>query len=156
MWSCADGHQRVRSGAAHGNAFRRPATGRGYSPRHPFRRPRLILDEPTAALGVTQSGIVLRYIARQRGSRGSASIFITHNPHHAYMVGDHFMVLARGEVELDAPRSELSLDDLMFHMAGGAGLNALQHELHRVDARGPHGELTRFVVKPCQRLHWPH
>jgi hypothetical protein len=41
------------------------------------------------------------------------------------------MVLARGEVELDAPRSGLSLDNLMFHMAGGAGLNALQHELHR-------------------------
>ena len=47
------------------------------------------------------------------------------------MVGDHFMVLARGEVELDTPRSDLSLDDLMFHMAGGAGLNALQHELRR-------------------------
>ena len=41
------------------------------------------------------------------------------------------MVLARGEVELDAPRSELTLDSLMFHMAGGAGLNALQHELNR-------------------------
>jgi len=57
-------------------------------------------------------------------------IFITHNPHHAYMVGDHFIVLARGEVELDAPRSQLSLENLMFHMAGGAGLNALEHELH--------------------------
>ncbi len=91
----------------------------------------LILDEPTAALGVTQSGIVLKYIAAAAREQGIGVIFITHNPHHAYMVGDHFMVLARGEVELDAPRSELSLDALMFHMAGGAGLNALQHELHR-------------------------
>jgi simple sugar transport system ATP-binding protein len=94
----------------------------------------LILDEPTAALGVTQSGIVLRFIATAAREQGVGVIFITHNPHHAYMVGDHFMVLSRGEVELDTPRSNLSLEDLMFHMAGGAGLNALQHELHRNEA----------------------
>jgi simple sugar transport system ATP-binding protein len=94
----------------------------------------LILDEPTAALGVTQSGIVLRFIATAAREKGIGVIFITHNPHHAYMVGDHFMVLSRGEVELDTPRSNLSLEDLMFHMAGGAGLNALQHELHRGEA----------------------
>ncbi len=91
----------------------------------------LILDEPTAALGVTQSGVVLRYIAAAAREQGIGVIFITHNPHHAYMVGDHFMVLARGEVEIDAPRSDLNLDSLMFHMAGGAGLNALEHEMHR-------------------------
>jgi simple sugar transport system ATP-binding protein len=91
----------------------------------------LILDEPTAALGVAQSGIVLRFIATAARDQGIGVIFITHNPHHAYMVGDHFMVLSRGEVELDTPRSDLTLEDLMFHMAGGAGLNALQHELHR-------------------------
>ncbi len=49
----------------------------------------LILDEPTAALGVKQSGVVLKYIAAAR-DRGLGVIFITHNPHHAYMVGDHF------------------------------------------------------------------
>jgi simple sugar transport system ATP-binding protein len=97
----------------------------------------LILDEPTAALGVMQSGIVLRYIATAAREHGIGVIFITHNPHHAYMVGDHFMVLARGEVELDATRSALSLDSLMFHMAGGAGLNALEHELHRAPTPEP-------------------
>jgi len=91
----------------------------------------LILDEPTAALGVTQSGIVLKYIAAAAREQGIGVIFITHNPHHAYMVGDHFIVLARGDVELDASRSELTLEKLMFHMGGGAGLNALEHELHR-------------------------
>ncbi len=91
----------------------------------------LILDEPTAALGVTQSGIVLRYVAQAAREQGVGVIFITHNPHHAYMVGDHFVVLARGEVALDAPRSELSLEDLMFHMAGGTGLTTLEHELRR-------------------------
>jgi simple sugar transport system ATP-binding protein len=97
----------------------------------------LILDEPTAALGVAQSGIVLKYIAAAAREHGIGVIFITHNPHHAYMVGDHFMVLARGEVELDAPRAELTLENLMFHMAGGAGLNALEHELHRAETPEP-------------------
>ncbi len=98
----------------------------------------LILDEPTAALGVAQSGLVLRYIASAARTQGIGVIFITHNPHHAFLVGDHFMVLARGEVELDAPRSELTLENLMFHMAGGTGLSALEHELHgqRSDAGG--------------------
>jgi simple sugar transport system ATP-binding protein len=90
----------------------------------------LILDEPTAALGVAQSGLVLRYIAQAAREQGIGVIFITHNPHHAYLVGDHFMVLSRGEVDLDTPRSELTLENLMFHMAGGAGLSTLEHELH--------------------------
>ncbi|MDA8370892.1 MAG: ATP-binding cassette domain-containing protein [Nocardiopsaceae bacterium] len=88
----------------------------------------LILDEPTAALGVKQSGVVLKYIKAAREA-GLGVIFITHNPHHAYMVGDHFVVIKLGRMELDAPRSALSLDDLAHHMAGGAELDALQHEL---------------------------
>jgi simple sugar transport system ATP-binding protein len=40
------------------------------------------------------------------------------------------MVLLRGEVNLDTARSEHSLEKLMFHMAGGAGLSALEHEFH--------------------------
>jgi simple sugar transport system ATP-binding protein len=97
----------------------------------------LILDEPTAALGVAQSGLVLRYISAAARQQGLGVIFITHNPHHAYLVGDHFMVLARGEVDLDAPRSALTLENLMFHMAGGAGLVTLEHELHNRAPIGP-------------------
>lgn len=89
----------------------------------------LILDEPTAALGVHQSGLVLRYIASAAKEHGVGVIFITHNPHHAYLVGHHFTVLSQGEMSLDAKRDDLSLDDLMYHMAGGAGLEALEHEL---------------------------
>ncbi|CAM5376645.1 N-acetylmannosamine kinase [Streptomyces glaucescens] len=46
----------------------------------------LILDEPTAALGVKQSGVVLKYVAAAR-DEGLGVVFITHNPHHAYLVG---------------------------------------------------------------------
>src|SRR2546430_1414407 len=55
----------------------------------------LILDEPTSALGVKQAGVVLRYVV-QAAQRGVGVIFITHNPHHAYPVGDHFVLLNRG------------------------------------------------------------
>ncbi|MFF4799233.1 ATP-binding cassette domain-containing protein [Streptomyces sp. NPDC001351] len=91
----------------------------------------LILDEPTAALGVKQSGVVLKYIAAAR-ERGLGVIFITHNPHHAYMVGDHFSVLRLGTMELSAERSRITLEELTNHMAGGAELAALKHELSQV------------------------
>ncbi|MGI5365997.1 sugar ABC transporter ATP-binding protein [Streptomyces sp. A244] len=91
----------------------------------------LILDEPTAALGVKQSGVVLKYIAAAR-EKGLGVIFITHNPHHAYMVGDHFSVLRLGTMELSASRSDVSLEELTNHMAGGAELASLKHELAQV------------------------
>ena len=90
----------------------------------------LILDEPTAALGVKQSGVVLRYIARARDA-GLGVIFITHNPHHAFMVGDHFVILKLGKMVLDRTRAETSLDELTRQMAGGEELEELSHELQR-------------------------
>jgi simple sugar transport system ATP-binding protein len=88
----------------------------------------LILDEPTAALGVKQSGVVLRYIAAARG-RGLGVVFITHNPHHAWLVGDRFVVLTRGVAVCDKEKSELKLDELIGLMSGGAELDALRHEI---------------------------
>lgn len=88
----------------------------------------LILDEPTSALGVKQAGVVLRYIAQAR-DRGLAVVFITHNPHHAYPVGDRFLVLNRGRSLGDFAKSEISRDELTRLMAGGAELEQLSHEL---------------------------
>ncbi len=88
----------------------------------------LILDEPTSALGVKQSGVVLRYIVQAR-ERGLGVIFITHNPHHAWPVGDRFVVLNRGRLMGDWDRGEISRDELVKTMAGGAELDQLTHEL---------------------------
>jgi simple sugar transport system ATP-binding protein len=96
----------------------------------------LILDEPTSALGVKQSGIVLRYIARAR-DRGVGVIFITHNPHHAYPVGDRFVVLNRGKLLGKWERGEISRDELVKMMAGGAELDQLTHELEQSVDRPP-------------------
>lgn len=91
----------------------------------------LILDEPTAALGVKQSGVVLRYIVKAR-ERGLGVIFITHNPHHAYPIGDQFLLLQRGESIGYFAKNEISLEKLMSLMAGGAELEALSHELEQL------------------------
>ena len=96
----------------------------------------LILDEPTADLGVKQSGVVLKYTARARDA-GLGVVFITHNPHHAYLVGNHFVVLKLGRVVLDAHRDEISLNDLTSLMAGGEELETLSHELERAGAAPP-------------------
>jgi simple sugar transport system ATP-binding protein len=90
----------------------------------------LILDEPTAALGVKQSGVVLRYITAAK-EQGFGVIFITHNPHHAHMVGDHFVLLNRGRQKLDCTYDEITLEHLTQEMAGGNELEALSHELGR-------------------------
>jgi simple sugar transport system ATP-binding protein len=88
----------------------------------------LILDEPTAALGVKQSGVVLRYVARAR-DEGLGVVFITHNPHHAYLVGDHFVLLNRGRMSPDCKRGDITLNQLTQQMAGGEELDSLSHEL---------------------------
>lgn len=90
----------------------------------------LILDEPTAALGVKESGVVLRYIAQAR-ERGLAVIFITHNAHHAYAIGDRFTLLTRGKSEGTFGKDEISLEQMIHLMAGGAELEDLAHELER-------------------------
>jgi simple sugar transport system ATP-binding protein len=90
----------------------------------------LILDEPTAALGVKQAGVVLKYVAQAR-ARNLGVIFITHNPHHAYAVGDKFIILKRGRTLGIWTKDELSREDMIRSMSGADELEALSHELER-------------------------
>ncbi|WP_445397288.1 ATP-binding cassette domain-containing protein [Streptomyces sp. LE64] len=93
----------------------------------------LVLDEPTAALGVKQSGVVLKYVAAARDA-GLGVVLITHNPHHAYLVGDRFVLLKRGVMAGSHTRGEITLDELTRQMAGGSELDDLRHELQRAPA----------------------
>ncbi len=109
----------------------------------------LILDEPTSALGVKQAGVVLRYIVQAR-DRGLGVIFITHNPHHAYPVGDRFLLLNRGRSMGDYAKGEISRDELTRLMAGGAELEQLAHELERDPVTAAAGaELEQDPVAPA-------
>jgi simple sugar transport system ATP-binding protein len=93
----------------------------------------LIWDEPTSALGVKQAGVVLKYILQAR-ERGVAVIFITHNPHHAYPVGDRFVILNRGQSLGAYEKAGIDRQELVRLMAGGSELAELEHELEEIKA----------------------
>jgi len=90
----------------------------------------LILDAPTAALGVKQSANTLRIIARAR-DKGVSVIFITHNVQHAYPVGDSFTVLDRGRSMGTFQKTGISRDEILKMMAGGQQMQDLMRELER-------------------------
>ena len=77
----------------------------------------LILDEPTSALGVTQTAVVLKCIDEVR-SRGLGVVFITHNVRHALQVGDRFTVLNRGQTLDCRAKGEVTADELQALMSG--------------------------------------
>ncbi len=88
----------------------------------------LILDEPTSALGVAQTSMVLKYVDQVR-RKGLAVIFITHNVRHAIAVGDAFTVLDRGRTLGTFARGEIGIESLQNMMAGGKELQTLSAEL---------------------------
>ena len=88
----------------------------------------LILDEPTAALGVKEATHVLRIIMQAR-AKGVAVIFVTHNVLHAMMVGDHFAVLIHGRKADDFRKGERTREQITDLMAGGEAMADLEAEL---------------------------
>ena len=116
----------------------------------------LILDEPTSALGVRQSGIVLKYVVQAR-EMGKGVIFITHNPHHAYPVGDRFYLLKRGQLMASVLKSETTVEGLTDMMAGGAELAELSKELMGLTAGAgaPDAEVTEVARELAQEARDP-
>lgn len=85
----------------------------------------LILDEPTSALGVRQSGAVLRLI-RRAAQRGTAVVLVTPKPQHAFWVGDRFLVFQRGRLIEDRRSETLTLESLSYLMAGAGEVDELE------------------------------
>jgi len=88
----------------------------------------LILDEPTSALGVRQTSMVLKYVNMVR-ERGLGVVFITHNVRHAIAVGDRFTVLNRGKTLGTADKASVTATDLQDMMAGGQEMAMLEGSL---------------------------
>ena len=77
--------------------LRRPApVGRGRQGRHVELASVVILDEPTAALGVAQTRQVLDLVKRL-GEQGLAVVLISHNLHDIFEVADNITVLRLGQ-----------------------------------------------------------
>jgi simple sugar transport system ATP-binding protein len=88
----------------------------------------LILDEPTSALGVAQTSMVLKYVNQVR-ARGLGVIFITHNVRHAYAVGNTFTVLNRGRTLGTYEKAAIGIEELQNLMAGDKELQLLSDDL---------------------------
>ncbi|MCA4134845.1 ATP-binding cassette domain-containing protein [Arthrobacter sp. M4] len=88
----------------------------------------LILDEPTAALGVKEATHVLRIIMQAR-QKGLAVILVTHNVTHAMKVGDHFAVLIHGALAADFRKGERTREEITDLMAGGEAMAELEAEI---------------------------
>jgi ribose/xylose/arabinose/galactoside ABC-type transport system permease subunit/ABC-type branched-subunit amino acid transport system ATPase component len=77
----------------------------------------VILDEPTAALGVAQTAQVLRLIADIARS-GHGVVFITHDVEQVFSVADRVVVMRLGRVVHDGPVADLAPLQLVELMAG--------------------------------------
>jgi simple sugar transport system ATP-binding protein len=104
----------------------------------------LILDEPTSALGVKESAIVLRHAISAR-NKGLGVIFITHNVQHALPIGDSFTILTRGRSGGTYRRGELNAAELHRLMGGGDELEELQSDLEMLARREARGEAVPTV-----------
>jgi simple sugar transport system ATP-binding protein len=108
----------------------------------------LILDEPTAALGVKEAAVVLKYIAQAR-ARNLGVILITHNIHHAFPIADRFTILNRGRSYGTFEKKDVTREAVVQMMAGGDDLETLGHELEefaRSDAEQA-GTLTQTQAR---------
>jgi simple sugar transport system ATP-binding protein len=92
-----------------------------------FGKKLLILDEPTSALSVKQTGEVLNYTRRAK-ERGMSVIFITHNIAHVHEVADRFTIIRGGRKVGDFYKHEVSEMEVANMVMSGAVPERLQLE----------------------------
>lgn len=78
----------------------------------------LLLDEPTAALGVRERSHVLDVVLSLR-SKGIATLLITHSLPDAFEVADRFVILRHGRVVMKAPSAGVTQKEVVSLMMGG-------------------------------------
>ncbi|MCC6270237.1 MAG: sugar ABC transporter ATP-binding protein [Microbacteriaceae bacterium] len=79
----------------------------------------IMLDEPTAALGVAQTASVLDLIRSLRDERGLSVLLVSHNLPDVFAVADRATVLRLGEDVLTADIKDVTTNDLISAMTGG-------------------------------------
>ena len=77
----------------------------------------VLMDEPTAALGVRQTEIVLSFIESLK-QHGIAVLFVSHNMKHVLRVSDRVVVLRLGRKVLDAERERVNANNLVTAITG--------------------------------------
>lgn len=84
----------------------------------------IMLDEPTAALGVAQTEMVLRLIERIRDERGTPVLLISHSLPDVFRIADRATVLRLGTNVMTADISDVTTNDLIAAMTGVHDLEA--------------------------------
>jgi D-xylose transport system ATP-binding protein len=85
----------------------------------------LILDEPTAALGVEESANVVATVRRLREERGIAVLLITHNLEEMRKIADRAVVLRRGRLVGTVPLAEADDDRIVSMITGSVAAGNL-------------------------------
>ena len=75
----------------------------------------IVLDEPTAALGVAEVRKVIDFVKRIKES-GRACIYIEHNLAHVHEVADRLVILDRGAVVAELAPKDMSVTDLTKYL----------------------------------------
>ncbi|HZU80903.1 MAG TPA: hypothetical protein VE991_13375, partial [Acidimicrobiales bacterium] len=84
----------------------------------------VIMDEPTAALGVTQTAQVLELVKTLR-DRGLAVLVISHNLNDVFAVADRIAVLHLGRMVAEGPVSDFDRQSVVEYMTtGGLGVTS--------------------------------
>jgi D-xylose transport system ATP-binding protein len=78
----------------------------------------VIMDEPTAALGVAQTSMVLNLIKTLAG-RGVAVLLISHNLVDVFEVADRIAVLYLGRLAISGPASDFDRQSVVEYMTTG-------------------------------------
>jgi ABC-type sugar transport system ATPase subunit len=79
----------------------------------------VIMDEPTAALGVSQTAMVLKLV-RRLADRGLAVLLVSHNMNDVFEVADRMAVLYLGKLAAVRPASEMDRQIAVDLMTTGA------------------------------------
>ncbi|CAH2787754.1 MAG: D-xylose ABC transporter, ATP-binding protein XylG [uncultured Caballeronia sp.] len=77
----------------------------------------LIMDEPTAALGVPEQRKVMELI-RALKAQGISVLLISHNLHNIFAIADRIVVLRRGEVANERQVQQTNGDEIVHLMVG--------------------------------------
>jgi fructose transport system ATP-binding protein len=87
----------------------------------------VIMDEPTAALGVKESGQVLDLIRRVR-DRGLPVVLISHNMPHVFEIADRIHVQRLGRRVAVVNPAEHSMAEVVAIMTGAVTIDAADHD----------------------------
>jgi D-xylose transport system ATP-binding protein len=82
----------------------------------------VVLDEPTAALGVSQTKQVLKMV-RNLADSGLAVILISHNMQEVTAVADRIQILRLGQMVANLKASETNLNSIVSHITGAENLS---------------------------------